>query len=75
MIVTENVVINGREFSRTWSDVGMQIERDGAFYDEAYDPAEFGRTYTETTMPSESAAATEADYLAALDRLGVSADD
>lgn len=75
MIVTENIIINGREFTRTWSDKGMQIERDGVFYDEANDPTEFGRTYTETATPSESAEANEADYLAALNRLGVSADE
>ena len=38
---------------RTWSDRGMKIH--GGFpeadYDEAYDPAELGRTYTETDIP------------------------
>ncbi len=40
---------------RTWSDRGMKIH--GGFpeadYDEAYDPADAGRTYTETDIPIE----------------------
>lgn len=47
MIYTEQVTVNGREFTRTWSDL-YTVERDGVEYDEAMDPAEFGRTYTET---------------------------
>lgn len=77
MLKTETITINGRTFTRTWSDAGYQVERDGALYDEAIDPAELGRTYTETDQPVEDmdTEATEADYLAALDKLGVSADD
>lgn len=48
MITTENMTINGRVLIRTYSDSGYRIERDGVRYDEAVDPAEFGRTYTET---------------------------
>lgn len=48
MIVTENYTINGRAFVKTYSDSGYMIERDGVRYAEANDPAEFGRTYTET---------------------------
>lgn len=48
MIVTENMTINGREFIKTYSDSGYMVERDGIRYSEAIDPAEFGRTYTET---------------------------
>ena len=40
----------------TWSDLGMKIH--GGFpegdYDEAYDPIDRGRTYTETDIPIES---------------------
>lgn len=40
---------------RTYSDAGMKIH--GGFpeadYDEAFDPAELGRTYTETDIPIE----------------------
>lgn len=47
MIKTENVTINGKEFTRTWSDENRYVVRDGVSYSEAYDPSEFGRTYTE----------------------------
>ena len=48
MIHTETIVVNGKEYTRAWSDLGVMIERDGTRYEEAIDPAEFGRTYTET---------------------------
>lgn len=48
MIVTEKITINGKEFVRTYSDKGFLIERDGALYSEALDPARYGRVYTET---------------------------
>ena len=48
MIKTENMTINNRSFVRTFSDSGKMIEREGVLYEEAIDPAEFGRTYTET---------------------------
>ena len=75
MIVTETLDINGRRLIRTYSDSGYMIERDGERYSEAIDPAEFGRTYMETDEkilydgdPNE---ATDADYQAALVKLGV----
>ena len=75
MIVTETLDINGRSLIRTFSDSGYTIERDGVRYSEALDPAEFGRTYMETDEkilydgdPNE---ATDADYQAALVKLGV----
>lgn len=46
MTRTDGVVLN-----RTYSDIGMMIERDGIRYSEAIDPAEFGRTYIETDEP------------------------
>lgn len=51
MIKTQNITINGRALIRTYSDAGMLIERGGARYAEAIDPAELGRTYTETDEP------------------------
>lgn len=49
MIKTEKVTINEKEYTRTWSDNNMMIEReDGALYEEALDPIDSGRTYTET---------------------------
>lgn len=55
MIVQEHFKVNERDFIRTYSDSGMMIhggvpEGD---YSEACDPAEFGRTYTETDIPIE----------------------
>ena len=47
MIQTETIIVDGREFVRTWSDSGKTVVRDGIAYDEAIDPAEFGRQYTE----------------------------
>ena len=45
----------------TWSDIGMKIH--GGFpeadYDEAYDPIDSGRTYTETNIPIEEDATAE----------------
>ena len=47
MIQTETFYINNREFTRTYSDAGRYVVRDGVSYSEACDPSEFGRTYTE----------------------------
>lgn len=46
-IKTETFMLNGREFTRTWSDANRYVVRDGISYSEANDPSEFGRTYTE----------------------------
>lgn len=77
MIVTEYYMTrsDGVVLNRTYSDLGMMLERDGVQYSEAVDPADSGRIYIESAEPIEGGDATEADYLAALDRLGVSADD
>lgn len=53
MIKTETVVINDRQFTRTWSDANRYVVRDGISYSEAYDPSEFGRTYTEGDVMDE----------------------
>ena len=47
MIQVETFYINDREFTRTYSDEHRFVVRDGVSYEEACDPAEFGRTYTE----------------------------
>ena len=47
MIQTENLTINGRAFTRTWSDAHRYVVREDCEYEEAYDPSEYGRTYTE----------------------------
>ena len=72
MIKTEIVTFGGKDYLRTWSDLSMMIERDGAMYEEAIDPIDSGRTYTETAQPIiHEGEAEEADYLAALERFGV----
>lgn len=72
MIIKENLTINGIEFVKTYSDIGMMVERDGVRYSEAVDPAEFNRQYTETDEPIEATdEATETDYQNAFEDLGV----
>ena len=44
---------DGVVLNRTYSDIGMMIERDGIRYSEAIDPAELNRQYTETDEPIE----------------------
>lgn len=53
MIQTEHYMTrpDGVELTRTWSDAGMMIERDGVRYTEAIDPTHLGREYTETDEP------------------------
>ena len=48
MIVTEyyKTRTDGVVLNRTYSDSGYMIERDGMRYSEAIDPADMGRTYT-----------------------------
>lgn len=46
-IRTNTYILNGREFTRTYSDSGRYVVRDGISYSEANDPSEFGRTYLE----------------------------
>ena len=54
MIQTENITINGRELTSTYSDGGYYIQSDGVQYAEAIDPVGSGRTYTETDDLIES---------------------
>lgn len=46
---------------KTYSDIGMKIHggMPEGDYDEAYDPIDSGRTYTETDIPIEDATAEE----------------
>ena len=62
MLKTEIVTFNGKAYIRTWSDQNMMIERDGALYEEAIDPAEMGRTYTETNQPIQNVEALFEQY-------------
>lgn len=64
MIQTETLDKNGRTLVRTYSDTGYRIRQDstGVVYDEAVDPIEMGRTYTETDelVPDTELSAEEA---------------
>lgn len=75
MIITENyrTRADGVVLLRTYSDAGYQIERNGILYDEAIDPADLNRQYTETDKLVEGYMdeATEADYQSALSEFGV----
>lgn len=79
MIVTEYFKTrkDGVVLNRTYSDAGFKIERDGVVYDEAIDPADLNRIYTETNEPREvvEGEATDADYQEALENLGVNFDE
>ena len=52
-IITEYYTIraDGVVLNRTYSDVGMKIEREGIRYQEAIDPAYLNRQYIETDEP------------------------
>ena len=65
MIQTENIIINGRQLTRTYSDGWFYIQRDGIQYAEAIDPAGSGRTYTEMDVPIDGTAMTETEEKAA----------
>lgn len=47
MIKTESFTINGRAFTKTYSDANRYVVRDDIEYSEAIDPSEFNRQYTE----------------------------
>ena len=76
MIIAEQITINDRQFTKTYSDSGFMVERDGAQYSEAIDPAEFGRTYTETDIAIEGEGdLTVTDALEMLSEMGVDVND
>jgi hypothetical protein len=52
-IITEYFMTreDGVVLNRTYSNKGMLIERDGVQYEEAVDPADVSRVYTETDAP------------------------
>ena len=73
MIITEffRTREDGVVLNRTYSDLGMMIEREGVRYCEAIDPEELNRQYIETDEPVYATEATEEDYQNALTELGV----
>ena len=54
MVIYEPFKVGEADFVRAYSDNGMMIHGGSpeGDYSEACDPAEFGRTYTETDLPS-----------------------
>ena len=66
---------DGVVLNRVYSDKGVMIEREGVRYDEAIDPAELNRQYTETDesidWDADPNEATETDYQNALRDMGV----
>lgn len=52
-IIVERMTIGDKQFTYTYSDSNRYVVRDGISYAEAYDPAEFGRTYTEGELMEE----------------------
>ena len=68
MIKTETITIGEKQFIRTYSDKGMMIHggMPEADYSEAIDPAELGRTYTETDIPIDT---DEEDMLAMVEEI------
>ena len=54
MIISETVKINDKNYTKTCSDAGFYIERNGVHYAEAIDPLGSGREYTETDVLIET---------------------
>lgn len=50
MIISETVKLNDKNYTKTYSDAGYYIERNGMRYVEAIDPLGSGREYTETDL-------------------------
>lgn len=76
MIKAEQLTINDKQFTKSYSDSGYMIERDGVQYSEAIDPTELGRTYTETDVPIEGETGlTVSDTLEMLSEMGVDVSD
>ena len=49
MIIKEQLIINKKAFIKTYSDKNLRVVRDGIEYDEAIDPVDSKREYTEST--------------------------
>ena len=47
MIQVEIFYVDDKKFTRTYSDQGKYVVRNGISYEEACDPIEFNRTYIE----------------------------
>lgn len=69
MIKIEELTINGKLFTRTYSDAGYMVERDGVRYSEAIDPAEFNRQYIETNEQIESEDISDSEFISMLEEV------
>lgn len=63
MIISETIKLNDTNFTKTYSDAGYYIERNGVNYVEAIDPLGSGREYTETDILIETESATTEEQL------------
>lgn len=54
MIISETIKLNDKNFTKTYSDAGFYIERNGVHYAEAIDNIGSGREYTETDILIET---------------------
>lgn len=63
MIISETIKLNDANYTKTYSDAGFYIERNGINYAEAIDPLGSGREYTETDKLIETESATTEEQL------------
>lgn len=50
MIVKENITIGNNDFIRTYSDKNCYVVREGVSYEEAIDPIDMQRAYSEGSL-------------------------
>lgn len=63
MIISETIKLNDTNYTRTYSDAGFYIERNGIRYAEAIDNLGSCREYTETSTLIETESATTEEQL------------
>ena len=63
MIISETIKLNDTNYTKTYSDAGYYIERNGVNYVEAIDPLGSGREYTETDILIDTESATTEEQL------------
>lgn len=66
MIISETIKMNDKNFTKTYSDAGFYIERNGVHYAEAVDMLGSGKEYTETDILINSEPETVDGKLAAV---------
>lgn len=63
MIISETIKLNDTNYTKTYSDAGFYIERNGINYAEAIDQLGSGKEYTETAILIKTGAATTEEQL------------